>query len=429
MRLWTYIKSRNETFLTVIILGVIIISSIVWFNGDTTEKKDISVPEQEDNSVVDKTTLKNKKMNYLISTSTTNIQGYTIEFIHKYAEDKPVDSWDSWDNIRILKNGEVLFETDSIGRFLDYNDNWITDAEDIKPKALQDINGNGIPELILQEYSGGFHCCSQNYIIELSDPISFLLDLDTGNQIIVFEDLNHDGMMEVETSEDVFSYWYTSYGSSPRPKVVLSIQDGVYKANPALMRKPAPTDAVLRKKASTIESWSSVTGPEVAWVYAIDLIYSGNINSAKKYVDLTWRNDKYGAFKTRESFWGELVDRIVQSPYFSDLSSFLGFEDMILYSNVSSRQKVDITGRVVDWMTYGRILVKNSDSDYPFMYFIAEPDDVITEGASRYSPTINAIKNEAVIEIIGEVIDGCFWNDEKYDGCVPWVTIKSLQQI
>jgi hypothetical protein len=123
----------------------------------------------------------------------------------------------------------------------------------------------------------------------------------------------------------------------------------------------------------------------------------------------------------------------IHTKYMEQIEKFDPFdflhEDMTSYSNISQHQEVNITGRVVDWMTYGRILVKNSVSDYPFMYFIAEPDDVISEGTSRYSPTTNAIKNEATIKIIGEIIDGCFWNEKKYDGCVPWVTIKSLQQI
>ena len=91
--------------------------------------------------------------------------------------------------------------------------------------------------------------------------------------------------------------------------------------------------------------------------------------------------------------------------------------------------EINFIGKVTKWMTYGRILVKNSDSESPFAYFIAEPDDVIEDGGSRYSPTTGAIGEEDTIKIVGEMIDDCSWNQEEYGGCVPWVNIKILQLV
>lgn len=319
MRFWAYIKSRNKTVLLSaisVIAGILLI--ILLFGNSLFTNED---NRKQTNDPI------SKENKYLTSTSTVDIQGYTIEFLHKYySEGEPIDSWD---NVRVLKNEKVLFETDLMGKFLSDADGWIENADDIKTKAIKDITGNNIPELILLDYSGGSHCCSHNYIVELSDPPSVLLDLETGNRFITFKDLNHDKIMEIETYEDVFTYWYTSYAGSPMPRVVLSIQDGVYKADPIFMRKLAPTDKAIQKNANAIKSWSSAAGPDVAWKYAIDLIYSGNIKSAIKYVDLAWRDDEPGDFRAKENFWRELVDQIVNSPYFLDLSSYLGFDDMV----------------------------------------------------------------------------------------------------
>ena len=56
----------------------------------------------------------------------------------------------------------------------------------------------------------------------------------------------------------------------------------------------------------------------------VDLIYSGNIESARKYVDLAWRDDKSGDFKTKDIFWEELSSQIKESPYYNDLEDFFG---------------------------------------------------------------------------------------------------------
>lgn len=91
-------------------------------------------------------------------------------------------------------------------------------------------------------------------------------------------------------------------------------------------------------------------------------------------------------------------------------------------------REVNLMGRVVTWMTYGRILVKNLSPNPSFMYFIAEPDDVIEDGALRYSPTTDPLKYEDVVKIFGKMTAECYWDEESYGGCVPWVEIEKLQQ-
>ncbi len=261
-----------------------------------------------------------------IATSTVDIRGYTIELSRSFNWDKPDIGWSM---VRILnKSGQALFTTEKThdfgGFYTNEVDDWIQSANDIKSKAIKDITGDGIPDLILEAYSGGAHCCSHNYIIELSNPISILLDLDTGDNGIEFKDLNHDGMMEIVTYEDTFSYWNTDFADSPMPLVILSLQHGEYKADPVFMRKPAPTDAEIRKMADTITSWNSAVDYNMPWKYALDLIYSGNLKSARKYVDFAWRADNSGDFKTKDDFWAELKNQIQQSMYYSDLSTYFG---------------------------------------------------------------------------------------------------------
>lgn len=263
----------------------------------------------------------------MTATSSIMARGYTIEYAREFPKGEPEETT-FWSKISILKDGQTLFSTEETelfsGFYVSEIADWIKDADDLRNRAMADITENGIPEIILQGYSGGSHCCHRIHIIELDEPLKFLLDLKSNDFGITFEDINKDGLMEIKTYESIFSYWNTSFAASPMPPVVLGFQDGKYKADAMLMRRPAPKDLELQRMAKAVENWSGSAGPEVAWKYAIDLIYSGNIASAKKYVDLAWRENEPGDFGTKDNFWRQLKEQIHQSPYYSDLSSYFG---------------------------------------------------------------------------------------------------------
>ncbi len=284
-----------------------------------TSEKDMPVNEGAGDTVKTNT-VQTKAVTTITS---TEVNGYKINFTHSSFADSIIDESNKIDITKEGKKiwGEVI-DQDFGGFYVDGVGDWIKDADDLKKKAIEDITGNGIPELIIKGYSGGAHCCFHTYIIELSNPISILFDLDTGNSGIEFKDLNNDGVMELVTNEDVFAYWYTSFAASPMPEVVLSLQNGKYRADPKYMRKAVPTGKEIKAEADGVESWSGAQGPEVTWKYAIDLIYSGNMPSAKKYVDLAWRPDIAGEFKSKEEFWRELDETIKDSPYYNDLAPF-----------------------------------------------------------------------------------------------------------
>jgi len=151
-----------------------------------------------------------------------------------------------------------------------------------------------------------------------------LNDLETEDAGVEYVDLNGDGIMEIRTTDAVFNYWYTNYMDSPSPDVILSLQNGKYKADPKLMRKPAPPDDVIADVAKSAKDWNSYVSP-VPWRYLLDLIYSGNLKSAQKYVDLAWGDgDKTSEFGTKANFWNELTKNIKTSIFYKDLSSFFG---------------------------------------------------------------------------------------------------------
>ena len=296
-------KFNKKTLVIVIILAITGIW--IYFNEDTSS---------------------NNHELFKLADYPTEINGYTVglETFGIKGLNDPID-W--FCLIYISKDGKRIFESETGMRIFGYGvDEYIENADDIKTDLLKDYDKDGVPEIAFSTFSGGAHCCSNQYVIELSNPISIMLDLSTESTGVSFIDLNKDGIMEISTADGVFDYWHSGYSTSHRPKVILSLQDGKYKPDPKYMISPAPTDNELMVKVQEFKDSEKIFGGDSSgtWNYVLDLIYSGNIKSAQKYVDLVWDiNGKSGDFKTKENFWKELDDEIRSSSYYDDLSNFL----------------------------------------------------------------------------------------------------------
>lgn len=110
-------------------------------------------------------------------------------------------------------------------------------------------------------------------------------------------------------------------------------------------------------------------------------------------------------------------------------------EEIIEGSHTNSEKsfspiEVVLTGKIFMFMTYGRLLIKNTDTSSEYKYFIIEPNDIISEGVSRYSPTTMNIKYTDIVKIKGSiehVESKCWWNEIEYEGCVPLVSLESVE--
>ena len=94
---------------------------------------------------------------------------------------------------------------------------------------LNDLDSDGTPEVLLQAYTGGAHCCmaitTYTWQEEAFAPIYFgYLDGGGGR----FEDLNGDGLTEFVTLDNAFLYTFSSYAGSYPPSLILTFEDGEY---------------------------------------------------------------------------------------------------------------------------------------------------------------------------------------------------------
>jgi len=116
--------------------------------------------------------------------------------------------------------------------------------EEDSPNALtemgKNITGNGIPNLVISEWTGGAHCCSNFYIFEIGARFRFLAKIEAGHgDMSHFANLDGDGNLEFVGADWTFAYWRTSFAESPAPEIILRFAAGGYRLAEDLMRKPA----------------------------------------------------------------------------------------------------------------------------------------------------------------------------------------------
>lgn len=138
-----------------------------------------------------------------------------------------------------------------------------------------DITGEGDPDLVVEEYSGGAHCCGGTYVLSLGASVRRLripcpprgnasrLGPDPGIAS-GFHDLDGDGVFEFVTWDDSFQYEFGSYAESPAVPVVLRY-DSVLGYIPANSFLSDVYEQAVTAQLARIEAWpEGSVKPEIA---------------------------------------------------------------------------------------------------------------------------------------------------------------------
>lgn len=94
--------------------------------------------------------------------------------------------------------------------------------------SLQNLDPDGIPEVVFHRFTGGAHCCSIYTIYSaqgdrLHRTITYPLDAAAAG---TFKDLDGDGYSELMSADPRFLYAFGSYASSWPPTVILTFRNG-----------------------------------------------------------------------------------------------------------------------------------------------------------------------------------------------------------
>ena len=215
--------------------------------------------------------------------------------------------------VRVLHDGQLVYRLTA----------WSIEIGAYRPDpdqsaiVNQDLTGDGLTDLVLNEFSGGAHCCWTTYIFSLDDSLRPIATIEGMDSDVVFEDVDLDGKYELRLRDATYRYWPRSFAESPKPEMILTYRAGRYVIS-ELMRTPPPDTEALAAQADQIRrdsSWRQIGPPPEYWITAIDLIYSGHERAAWEFAQAAWPPELPGY----DEFAEELQGMLERSPYWSEI--------------------------------------------------------------------------------------------------------------
>jgi hypothetical protein len=190
----------------------------------------------------------------------------------------------------IVRAAAALFDASPVAGSDSCSDGYCSFLASGKRKsALQvvDLNGDGEPEVLVDAYSGGAHCCALTELFAFNGSGYTGSELYWGNTGYELQDLDGDGKPELVGYDDAFAGAFSSYAASffpPRivdygPAVNGALRD-VTTRFPALIRKNRgqALHALRRARRAHYETLGVVAA------YVADLYLVGDAGHVRPYL-------------------------------------------------------------------------------------------------------------------------------------------------
>lgn len=133
--------------------------------------------------------------------------------VNNYSFFSKTDTTDYSCTVRVKKDGKEI----ATGKFSEQT------LEDVS--LLEENNGDKI--FLLSAYTGGAHCCTSIYSVNISGGKINLIDsLSLGNAGYGIDDINNDGKKEIISGNDMFAYAFTNYAETRFPAYVIKFNKG-----------------------------------------------------------------------------------------------------------------------------------------------------------------------------------------------------------
>ena len=216
--------------------------------------------------------------------------------------------------------------------------------DSVRLKVGDDVTGEGIPDLLISEWSGGAHCCYTFHLFQLGTEFRKIqsLPLFDADESAFVRRPGVKGLVLASSDYSAFAYFPKDFAGSPAGRVFLSYQQGRFRLDTALMRATAPSPAEIGKCAALFKKsrdWKTAQ-PLGMWYYATDLIYTGHEDDAFRFLKESWG----GSNAERDKYLGDYQRRLKKSVYYPELR--------LLQSTGSSAedQKVEWTKQCFEYL-------------------------------------------------------------------------------
>ncbi len=140
-----------------------------------------------------------------------------------------------------------------------------------------DLEHDGQPDVVLDLYSGGAHCCSIEQVFSFDPGTMTYTETqhdfgDPGEQIV---DLGHNGRYEFLTADDSFAYEFTDFAASGLPIQILTFSNrrfrGVTRQYPRLIKRDA-AGWLKAFNSMARQHYSDSVGVAAAWAADEELL-------------------------------------------------------------------------------------------------------------------------------------------------------------
>jgi hypothetical protein len=133
-------------------------------------------------------------------------------------------------HLSVVRAGATLFDASPVSASDGCGDGYCRFLASGKRKsALQvvDLNGDGEPEVLVDAYTGGAHCCAITELAAFNGSGYAVQELYWGNTGYELKDLDGDGKPELVGYDDAFAGQFTSYAASFFPPRVIDYDPAV----------------------------------------------------------------------------------------------------------------------------------------------------------------------------------------------------------
>jgi hypothetical protein len=227
------------------------------------------------------------------------IGAYTVQLWRNTAP----DAWGYDNAVTILAGGQTLAQLDMVF--------------ELGELTGQDITGEGNPDVIVERFTGGAHCCFSVVVYDLGAALTRVLESAESNCGGRFEDLDGDSVLEFITCDDLFAYAYCPYAASPLVQVIMQYEPGrgYVPASPRFAHRYAEAIAQHTQLAQTATAegmgeWDQTTKCSVLPLM-LDYLYSGQ-------ADLAWTEfDRLYHYPDALLFWAEVAQAVSESSLYT----------------------------------------------------------------------------------------------------------------
>lgn len=190
-------------------------------------------------------------------------------------------------HLTIAQSGSVLYDQPVSSKWCGSICAPLATAAKTPSVHVIDLDHTGQPNVVLDLYTGGAHCCTIEQIFTF-DPGTMtygMVERDFGDPVPQIEDLGRTGHFEFVGADDAFAYAFTDFAASGMPLQILSFSNGRFSDVTGSYRALIAKDATRWLKAfksSARGHYVDTVGIIAAW--AADEYRLGKVAAANKFL-------------------------------------------------------------------------------------------------------------------------------------------------